>query len=171
MAADVSFVCAYDGPWLGSVRPFTLKDSSQLSASPPPPHLGSGKYAQDYNEVKALGSLNSTERTVAQTALANFYASNLIDMWQRTLRGIVASGTDTGAHARLFALANMAAADAIITSWHDKRFWNFWRPLTAIQEGTTTATRKPWAIRRGYRSSRRRPILTTRRERTILPAP
>ena len=122
-------------PWLGSVRPFTLKDSSQLSASPPPPHLGSGKYAQDYNEVKALGSLNSTARTAAQTALANFYASNLIDMWQRTLRGIVASGTDTGAHARLFALANMAAADAIITSWHDKRFWNFWRPLTAIQEG------------------------------------
>ena len=42
-------------PWLGDVVPFTLKDPEQLRASPPPPHLGSGEYAHDYNEVKALG--------------------------------------------------------------------------------------------------------------------
>jgi hypothetical protein len=122
-------------PWLGQVTPFTLKYSSQLSASPPPPHLGSGVYTKDYNEVKALGSLNSTARTPAQTALATFYTLNTIDLWQRTLRSIVGTGADTGFNARLFALANMAAADAIIASWYDKRFWNFWRPSTAIHEG------------------------------------
>ncbi len=29
----------------------------------------------------------------------------------------------------------MAAADAIITAWDNKKFWNFWRPITAIQKG------------------------------------
>src|SRR5262249_5979893 len=47
-------------PFLGDVRPFTLKSSSQLRPSPPPPHLTSGEYTRDYNEVKSLGRLNST---------------------------------------------------------------------------------------------------------------
>src|SRR5262245_43284264 len=63
-------------PWLASVVPFTLKDSTQLRASPPPPQLTSGEYAHDYNEVKTLGRINSTERTPEQTALANFYNTN-----------------------------------------------------------------------------------------------
>ena len=41
----------------------------------------------------------------------------------------------TGDSARLFALANMAGADALITSWDSKTHYVFWRPLTAIQEG------------------------------------
>ena len=42
-------------PWVATVTPFALKDPAQFRASPPPPHLTSGKYAKDYNEVKALG--------------------------------------------------------------------------------------------------------------------
>ena len=123
-------------PWLGAVTPFTLKDSTQLRASPPPPHLRSGEYARDYNEVKALGSAGSTTRTQAQTDLAYFYSGNLIDLWQRTLRSIASANlTNIGDSARLFALANMAAADAVITAWDNKRYWNFWRPITAIHEG------------------------------------
>ena len=57
-------------PWLGAVAPFALKDSAQLRASPPPPHLASGKYARDYDELKALGSVGSVARTQAQTDLA-----------------------------------------------------------------------------------------------------
>jgi hypothetical protein len=124
-------------PWFGAVAPFTLKkDSEQLLASPPPPHLTSGKYLRDYNEVKALGSINSTARTQEQTDLALFYSDNFLVQWQGTLRGIVdANIDDIGDSARLFALANMAAADAIISAWANKRYWNFWRPITAIQEG------------------------------------
>ena len=40
-----------------------------------------------------------------------------------------------GDSARLFALATMAMADAAITAWDSKREFNFWRPITAIQEG------------------------------------
>jgi hypothetical protein len=130
-------------PWLGNVAPFTLKDSSQLSASPPPPHLASGEYARDYDEVKALGRLNPSTRTQAQTDLAVFYSDNFLVQWQRTLRGIaIANVFDVGDSGRLFALANMAAADAIITAWYDKRLWNFWRPITAIQQGDDDGNRR-----------------------------
>ena len=40
-----------------------------------------------------------------------------------------------GDTARLFALANLATADAFITCWNDKKRYFFWRPITAIQEG------------------------------------
>lgn len=123
-------------PWLGDVVPFTLKDSTQLRASPPPPHLASGEYARDYNEVKSLGSAGTSARSQAQTDLALFYSDNFIVLWERTLRGISTTNlTGIGDSARLFALANMAAADAIITAWADKKCWNFWRPITAIREG------------------------------------
>ena len=123
-------------PWLGAVTPFTLKDPTQLRALRPPPHLPSGEYARDYNEVKVLGSIGSTARTQAQYDLALFYSDNFIELWQRTLRGIAGTNLNKiGDSARLFALANMAAADAIITAWDSKRYWNFWRPITAIREG------------------------------------
>jgi hypothetical protein len=130
-------------PWLGDVAPFTLKDSKQLTASPPPTHLRSGEYANDYNEVKALGSVNSTVRTPAQTALSLFYSDNFLALWERTLRGIATANiNDIGDSALLFAMANMSAADAIITAWADKRHWNFWRPITAIREGDNDGNAK-----------------------------
>jgi hypothetical protein len=123
-------------PWLGAVVPFTLKDSTQLLASPPPTPLRSGEYARDYNEVKLLGSMGSTVRTQAQTDLALFYSDNFLVLWERTLRGIASTNinniSDSGL---LFALANISAADAIINAWANKRYWNFWRPITAIREG------------------------------------
>ena len=123
-------------PWLGDVVPFTLRDPEQLRASPPPPHLGSGEYAHDYNEVKALGGMVSAARTPEQTALALFYTDNFFVQWERILRDIAdANINNIGDSARLFALAYMAAADAFITAWDSKKFWNFWRPITAIREG------------------------------------
>ena len=43
----------------------------------------------------------------------------------------------SGDSARLLALANMAGADAIITSWDSKVRYVVWRPLTAIREAAT----------------------------------
>jgi len=122
-------------PWLGAVTPFTLEAPTQFRAGPPP-DLNSRRYTRDYNEVKALGSANSTARTQAQTDLASFYSDNFIALWERTLRGIASAHfTRLGDSGRLLALANLAATDAIITAWDGKRFYHFWRPITAIQEG------------------------------------
>jgi hypothetical protein len=40
---------------------------------------------------------------------------------------------DLSDSARLFTLLDLTAADALITAWNDKYYWNFWRPITAIR--------------------------------------
>lgn len=40
-------------------------------------------------------------------------------------------------NARLFALLNIAMADAAICAWDAKYAFNFWRPVTAIRNGDT----------------------------------
>ena len=123
-------------PWVATVTPFALKDPAQFRASPPPPHLTSGKYAKDYNEVKALGSLVNSARSSEQTDVAYFFADNSILLWTRVLRTVTGTYiSNSGDSARLFALAYMAIADAYVTAWDSKRHWNFWRPITAIHEG------------------------------------
>jgi len=121
--------------WAATVVPFALKAQGQFVASPPPPHLKSGKYAKDYEEVMELGGVVSS-RTAEQTELAYFYADNSVLYWESALRSIAATHlTDIGDTGRLFALANIAMADTFITVWATKTQWNFWRPLTAIREG------------------------------------
>jgi hypothetical protein len=68
--------------------------------------------------------------------LAQFWAANYLVLWNSVLRDIAGIHVDNiGGSARLFALADMAMADAIITAWDTKKHYAFWRPLTAIQEG------------------------------------
>jgi hypothetical protein len=122
-------------PWMADFDPFTLTSPARFRADPPPP-LTSERYALDYNEVKALGAFASTARTAEQTDIAYFYSDNFLAQWNRALREIAKRYVRrTGDSARLFALVNLAIADAAITCWDSKRFYAIWRPLTAIQEG------------------------------------
>jgi hypothetical protein len=132
----------FSSPWLGAVQPFTSKYEEQFRALPQPA-LTSHEYARDYNEVKRLGCLTCNDasvggRTPEQTDLAHFYSDNTIVLIQRTLRGIIEARpsefSKLGDSARLMALANLAAADAGLTAWDSKKFYNFWRPITAIQQ-------------------------------------
>jgi hypothetical protein len=122
-------------PWLANMDPFTLTGAARFRANPPPA-LTSERYRKDYDEVKALGAIASSTRTAEQTDLAHFYNDNFFAQWNRVLRGVAQQRVQrTGDSARLFALANMAGADALITSWDSKKHYVFWRPLTAIREG------------------------------------
>ena len=121
--------------WLAKVPPFTLKSSDQFRADPPPP-LSSEQYAQDYYEVKALGSLTNSKRTPEQTRLATFFGGNLLILYNQTLRDVAAWNTDNiGDNARLLALGTLAIADSFIVSWDSKSHYVYWRPITAIREG------------------------------------
>jgi hypothetical protein len=123
-------------PWLGKVTPFALKDTDTVLPEPPPPHLTSGEYARDYDEVKRLGSATSAERTADQTSLAYFYSGNIIAVLEQMMRTVaIANLTDVGDTARLFALGNFAMADAVISAWMNKRTYFVWRPSTAINNG------------------------------------
>ena len=53
-------------PWVGNVRPFLVPDGEMLRTDGPNV-LTSVAYAEDFNEVKELGSLTSTRRTADQT--------------------------------------------------------------------------------------------------------
>jgi len=120
--------------WLATVRPFTLIDPDQFRARPPPA-VTSDRYTRHYKEVKRLGSIDSV-RTPEQQAVANFWALNFGVQWNLALRDIATAHVHRiSDSSRLFALANLAAADAAITSWDSKRHFVFWRPITAIQEG------------------------------------
>ncbi len=122
--------------WVARVEPFVLESMSQFR-SKGPHALTSGAYTKDYNEVKELGAVGSA-RTPEQNALAGFYTNNVPppELFNRTVRAISKSeGLGLVEQARLFAMLNMAGADALINCWDDKAFWSFWRPITAIREG------------------------------------
>jgi hypothetical protein len=121
--------------YAGSTTPFTLSRPSQFRPQPPPP-LTSERYRRDYDEVKEFGARFGSSRTAAQTDHAYFWSENFVAQLNRTLRAIAdAHLNNLGDSGRLFALASLAAADAFISCWESKRHFNFWRPVTAIQEG------------------------------------
>jgi hypothetical protein len=124
-------------PWVGNVRPF-LVPSAEMLRTDGPNALTSAAYTEDLNEVKELGSLTSTIRTADETDAAIFWQEHFHNFLNRLLRNLVASqGLDIAENARLFAMTNMALADAAIGCWKDKYYWQFWRPITAIREAST----------------------------------
>ena len=137
-------------PWVGQVRPFLMQSSSQFRTRGPRA-LTSGAYAKDFNEVKALGSVNSTERTPEQTHIAIFWQSTPIATWNAVARQLAERyGTDLVDSAALFAMQNLSAADAGINCWNDKYYWDFWRPNHAIRRAAedgnpATAPDSSWA--------------------------
>jgi len=122
-------------PWVGNVTPFLVPNAEMLRTDGPNP-LKSQAYAEDYNEVKSLGKLDSTTRTADQTMAAIFWQSQPGGLYGGVLRQLSARfGLTTAQNARLFAMVSLAAADGAIGCWNDKYYWNFWRPTDAIQQG------------------------------------
>jgi hypothetical protein len=125
-------------PGWGQVTPFGLESGSQFRLQAPP-HLQTEKYADDYNEVKLLGRIDSPVRPQDRTNVARFYASTPpVQVWCAPARAVsLAQGKSLSQNARIFALLTMAMADASIAMWDTKYHYNFWRPQTAIQLGDT----------------------------------
>jgi hypothetical protein len=124
--------------WIANVVPF-LVPSAQMLRSDGPNTLTSAAYAEDFNEVKEVGSLNSTKRTGDQTDAALFWQTNGPALWNGVTRelGSREEGLDEADRARLLAAVNLTAADGVIGCWNDKYYWRFWRPVTAIREAAT----------------------------------
>lgn len=123
-------------PWVGGVRPFLIRSSSQFRTKGPR-ELSSAAWARDFNEVKALGSMNSTARTLEQTHIALFWQSNVPPTWNEVARNLAEDpryAVDLADSALLFAMLNLSGADAGINCWNDKYYWDFWRPWQAIHE-------------------------------------
>jgi membrane-associated phospholipid phosphatase len=129
-------------PQWPAVTPFALTSGSQFRPGAPPA-LDSAAYAAAFNEVKDLGGAASTTRTDEQTQIAQFWNDGLgtafaMGYWNR-IAGQVATdqGLDLVRDARLFALLNIAEADAQIACWDAKYTYNLWRPVTAVRAADT----------------------------------
>jgi membrane-associated phospholipid phosphatase len=130
----------YSLPQWAFVTPFAMTNSAQFRP-PGPPALASEKYAADYNEVKTMGAAVGSARSSEQDLIALFWADGAgtetpPGHWNSIAQVVAAArGNTLPETARLFALLNIAMADAAICAWDAKYTYNFWRPVTAIRNG------------------------------------
>jgi hypothetical protein len=124
--------------WVAYVKPFLIESPSQFR-SDGPNALTSDAYTADFAEVKAVGARNSSTRTADQTEQALYWGSEHGSLlWGRIMRTISANeGLSVPENARLFAMVQLASADANISCWNDKAYWSSWRPITAIRLADT----------------------------------
>lgn len=127
-------------PGWADVPGFAIRSAADFRP-PPPPSLTSDAFADTYRRVMILGAARSTNRTPDQTEVATFWADGEGTVtppghWNRIAASAAAArGTGTAETARVFALLNMALADAALVCWDGKYRYDFWRPVTAIREG------------------------------------
>lgn len=126
----------------GSVKPWAMPTPDFFDATTPftIDQMNTQRYTDAFNEVKAFGSRNSAVRTADQTAIGLFWAydrpgtgappvlfiENMIDIGN-------AIGNSPADNARMFAMASVSLADAIIAAWDTKYEVDLWRPITGIR--------------------------------------
>ena len=121
------------GTWVPLMRTFAIENSAQFRADGPP-NLTSAQWADDFNETKHYGALNDSRRTPLQTQIGQFFAENPGAQTNRNVRGVAtAYGLSLADSARFFAQVYVTMADAQMTTWNSKYYFNFWRPVTAIR--------------------------------------
>ena len=90
------------------------------------PALDSQAYADAVNQVQSLGARDSATRTADQTQIAKFWNDQTgtdtpPGQWNQIAASVATqNGLSLAADARLFAMLNVALADAGIAAWNAK---------------------------------------------------
>jgi hypothetical protein len=118
------------------VTPFALRHGAQFEVGPGAIFdLTGAEYTEQYNQVKTVGDalVRGAAPDSEESDIARFWPGGGSN-WNLTARVIVDGlGLDLWEHARLFALLNIAQADALIANQTWKYTYKFWRPVTAIR--------------------------------------
>ena len=126
------------GSATGNITPWVMAKGSQFRPAAPPP-LTSETWTRDVNEIRELGGINSSKRTPEQTTIGRFWFLVGPRTYNPIIRQVAArKDMDIVDCARLFALAEIAGADAVIAVFDAKYAYNFWRPMTAIRNADQT---------------------------------
>jgi len=152
--ADGSAGLSGAAPQFATMTPWILQRSNQFRPAAPyaSPTTGqidltNAQYVADYLETKTMGSYSNSPRTKDQSDLALFWAGNTALFWNRIALTLSAQRQMTlQENAHLFALLNLAMADAAIACWDAKFRFVLWRPITAVREGALEPDPawKPW---------------------------
>jgi hypothetical protein len=136
------FPRTFGGTQFRTMTPFGVASIARY-LSDGPPALTSVEYAEDFNEVKALGSFTDAhpERAaIARHWLAEGGTVRETGLWFKAALEVIesqntaASLSDT---TRLLALLGMGIVDAVTASWNDKYNHHLWRPGDAIRQAST----------------------------------
>jgi hypothetical protein len=122
---------------LPGITPLALATASQFRPDGPNP-LTSAEYAEDFNQVKELGSSDSLTRTPDQTTQALFWTDHDLRQWNQGMLSLAAARRlDLVQTARMLAMAHVSGADAMIACFDAKYSYWFWRPYQAIARADT----------------------------------
>lgn len=122
----------------GATTPWVMNSGSQFRPAPPPA-LTSETWTRDVNEIREIGARDSTIRTTEQTTIGRFWFVVGPPSFNAIVRQAAsAKRMDVVDCARLFALAEIAANDAIVAVFEAKYHYNFWRPVTAVRNADIT---------------------------------
>ncbi|MEC4813683.1 MAG: phosphatase PAP2 family protein [Scytonema sp. PMC 1069.18] len=130
-------------PGWGLVTPFAIPNVNQFRPEGPP-EFSSPLYGRQIEEVRKLGAKFDTDvtkvaRNANETEIAQFWAYDRDDTFrppgqfnELAQEVALAQGNTLAENARLFALLNIAEADAGIVAWDAKYTYDQLRPITAI---------------------------------------
>jgi hypothetical protein len=106
--------------------------------------MSSEAYMRAFDEAKALGGdgiVTPTARSAEQTQIGIYWAYDGTPslcapprLYNQLAATVSQDSDDVVRLARLFALVNVAMADAGIAIWESKFHYDFWRPVTGIRE-------------------------------------
>jgi hypothetical protein len=147
------------GPLWGDVDRFTNANHHDLDPFPgqnhPNDYLADNDYRADFEEVRDYGSAPRRARTAEQERIGVYWgydgANNLgvpPRLYNQIARVIVQSHSpalSVPRMAELFAVINVAMADAGIDAWHWKYEYDLWRPVVAIRRQAAPGGDPFWA--------------------------
>jgi PAP2 superfamily len=122
-------------PQMASMETWVIESHDQFRPTSGPNPLTSTQYAQDFNEVKEMGSVSSSTRSADQTIAAEFWgnSSSPSYFWNHVAISLLGRKDHSlVTNARLVATLDVAMADAEIACWDAKYYFSSWRPITAI---------------------------------------
>lgn len=129
-------------PQWGAMMSFAMPRNDMFRPQPPPA-LDTAAYALEVNILKQIGGTTSATRTANESEIAEFWADGGATEtppghWLHIAQDVAADqGLTLEEKARMFGLISLAVADAAIVAWDGKYIYDYWRPITAIQEADT----------------------------------
>jgi vanadium-dependent haloperoxidase-like protein len=141
----------FHGPFYGAKsKLFAVTDRHELD-DPPQPQAGDQAYIDALQQVRALGiapelmgtlPASAPRRTEEQTLIGVYWGYDGVRelgtpprLYNQIVRKVAENKNNSAEeNARLFALVNVAMADAGILAWDQKYIHDLWRPVVGIRE-------------------------------------